>query len=74
MARTTAFLREQFVQYVVDTSIQETASQRGHREDTLDMAIDQLPLNQRAVLVLFYHHHINTSIPVDIHKGESNDE
>jgi RNA polymerase sigma-70 factor (ECF subfamily) len=60
IARKAAFLREQFVQYVVDTSIQETASQRGHLEDTLDLnrAIDQLPLNQRAVLVLFYYHHM----------------
>ena len=60
LVRKAAFLREQFVQYVVDTSIQETASQRGHLEDTLDLnrAIDQLPLNQRAVLVLFYYHHM----------------
>jgi RNA polymerase sigma-70 factor (ECF subfamily) len=60
IARKATFLREQFVQYVVDTSIQETASQRGHLEDTLDLkrAIDQLPLNQRAVIVLFYYHHM----------------
>ena len=60
IARKAAFLREQFVQYVVDTSIQETASQRGHLEDTFDLnrAIDQLPLNQRTVLVLFYYHHM----------------
>ncbi len=60
LARKASFLREQFVQYIVDTSIQETASQRGHVEDALDLnrAIDQLPLNQRAVLVLFYYHHM----------------
>ncbi|GAC1357849.1 MAG: hypothetical protein NVS2B12_12890 [Ktedonobacteraceae bacterium] len=60
VARKATFLREQFVQYVVDASIQEAASQRGRLEDSLDLnrAIDQLPLNQRAVLVLFYYHHM----------------
>lgn len=60
LVRKAAFLREQFVQHIVDTSIQETASQRGYLEDTFDLnwAIDQLPLNQRAVLILFYYHHM----------------
>jgi len=60
LARKSAFLREQFFQYVLNVSIEESASQRGRMEDTLDMnrAIDQLPLNQRAVLILFYYHHM----------------
>jgi RNA polymerase sigma-70 factor (ECF subfamily) len=58
IARRATLLREQFVQYMLDTSIQEAASQRGQMEDSFDLAraIDQLPLNQRTVLILFYYH------------------
>ena len=57
-ARKAALLREQFTQYAIDMTIQQSDFQRGHVEDRLDVehAIEQLPLNQRIVLVLFYYH------------------
>jgi len=57
-ARKASLLREQFTQSYVDTSIQSADFQRGRVEDKLDVerAIEQLPLNQRVVLVLFYYH------------------
>jgi RNA polymerase sigma-70 factor (ECF subfamily) len=57
-ARKAALLREQFAQYALDVSIQQSDFQRGHVEDRLDVerAIEQLPIHQRTVLVLFYYH------------------
>lgn len=57
-ARKAALLRDQFFQKHIDITIEFTDFQRGRVEDMLDLlhAIDQLPINQRTVLVLFYYH------------------
>lgn len=57
-ARKAALLREQFTQSYIDDTIQSADFARGRMEDRLDVerAIALLPLNQRAVLVLFYYH------------------
>ncbi len=57
-ARKAALLREQFAQTSIADSIQSADFVRGSIEDRLDVeqAIVRLPLNQRAVLVLFYYH------------------
>lgn len=58
LARKAALLREQFTQQYVNTTIHTADLQRGYLEDTIDLerAIEQLPLNQRVVIVLFYYH------------------
>lgn len=57
-ARKATLLREQFTQSYIDDTIQSADFARGRMEDRLDVeqAIALLPLNQRAVLVLFYYH------------------
>ena len=57
-ARKTALLKEQFAQQAIEIAMQQSDFQRGRVEDHLDIerAIEQLPLNQRTVLVLFYYH------------------
>jgi RNA polymerase sigma-70 factor (ECF subfamily) len=57
-ARRSAFLRQQLLRRHVEQAIQVADLQRGKVEETLDawQAIEQLPLNQRVVLVLFYYH------------------
>ena len=57
-ARRSALLRKQLVRNQIEQTIQVADMQRGKIEDTLDAwnAIEQLPLNQRVVLVLFYYH------------------
>ena len=56
--RRTALLKEQFAQQAIEIAVQQSDFQRGRVEDHLDIerAIEQLPLNQRTVLVLFYYH------------------
>lgn len=56
--RKAALLRTQLLQSYLDTTIQTADFQRGRVEETLDLvqAIEQLPINQRVVLVLFYYH------------------
>ena len=58
LARKAALLREQFTQQYINTTIHAADLQRGYLEDTIDLerAIEQLPLNQRVVIVLFYYH------------------
>ena len=57
-ARKATLLRAQLLQSYINTTIETADFQRGHVEDTLDVlqAIEQLPVNQRVVLVLFYYH------------------
>ena len=57
-SRRTALLREQILQYAIDATIHQADTQRGHTEESLDLAqaIQKLPLNQRVVLILFYYH------------------
>lgn len=54
LARRAALLREQYV----NTTIRVSEIQSGRLEEGIDLeqAIGQLPLKQRAVLVLFYYH------------------
>lgn len=56
--RKTALLKEQFAQQAIEIAVQQSDFQRGRVEDHLDIerAIEQLPINQRTVLVLFYYH------------------
>ena len=56
--RKTALLQEQFAQQALEFAVQQSDFQRGRVEDYLDIerAIEQLPLKQRTVLVLFYYH------------------
>ena len=56
--RKTALLKEQFAQQAIELAVQHSDFQRGRVEDHLDIerAIEQLPLKQRTVLVLFYYH------------------
>ena len=58
LARKAALLREQFSEQYVNTTIRASEIQGGHVEEGIDLeqAIDQLPLKQRVVLVLFYYH------------------
>lgn len=57
-ARKAALLKEQFAQQAIEIAVQQSDFQRGRVEDHLDIehAIEQLPLNQRTVLVLCYYH------------------
>lgn len=57
-ARKAALLREQFAEQAIELAIEQSDFQRGRVEDHLDIerAIEQLPLHQRTVLVLFYYH------------------
>ncbi len=57
-ARKATLLREQFTQSYIDDTIQSADYARGRMEDRLDVeqALALLPLDQRAVLVLFYYH------------------
>jgi len=59
-ARKSALLRRQLLQRQIDNVIQVADIQRGYIEDALDtwQAIEQLPLNQRTVLVLFYYNRL----------------
>ena len=59
-ARRSTLLRQQFSQQWVDQVIHSADLQRGSIEDKLDawQALQQLPLNQRAVVVLFYYHRL----------------
>ena len=57
-ARRSALLRQQLSQQWVDQEIRSADLQRGLIEERLDawQALQQLPLNQRVVVVLFYYH------------------
>lgn len=57
-ARRSALLKKQLLRNHIEQTIQAADLQRGKIEETLDVwnAIEQLPLNQRVVLVLFYYH------------------
>ncbi len=68
LARRTLWLREQIAQQTHDTLLYENEQFAGHLEDRLDIAkaIDRLPVNQRAVLVLFYYHHMSMPEIADI--------
>lgn len=57
-ARRSALLRKQLLRNHIEQTIHVADMQRGKIEETLDAwnAIEQLPLNQRVVLVLFYYH------------------
>lgn len=57
-ARKAALLREQFTQSYVDQITLNADLQKGMLEDRLDVAeaIDRLPVDQRAVVILFYYH------------------
>ncbi|MBA2284495.1 MAG: RNA polymerase sigma factor [Ktedonobacteraceae bacterium] len=57
-ARKSTGLRQQFLQHQIEQTIQIADVERGQQESALDtwQAIEQLPLNQRVVLVLFYYH------------------
>ncbi|HEV2654498.1 MAG TPA: RNA polymerase sigma factor [Ktedonobacteraceae bacterium] len=58
LARRAALLREQFIEQYVRTTIRVSEIQGGRLEEGIDLeqAIGQLPLKQRAVLVLFYYY------------------
>lgn len=58
LARRAALLREQFIEQYVNTTIRVSEIQGGRLEEGIDLerAVGQLPLKQRAVLVLFYYH------------------
>ena len=59
-ARRSALLRQQLSQQWVDQEIRSADLQRGFLEEKLDawQALQQLPLNQRVVVVLFYYHRL----------------
>ena len=59
-ARRRTLLQQQFLQKRVDQEIHTADFMRGYPEEKLDAwrAIEQLPMNQRAVLVLFYYHRL----------------
>jgi RNA polymerase sigma-70 factor (ECF subfamily) len=58
LARRAALLRDQFIEQYVNTTIHVSEIQGGRLEEGIDLeqAIGQLPLKQRAVVVLFYYH------------------
>lgn len=58
LARRAALLRDQFIEQYVNTTIHVSEMQGGRLEEGIDLeqAIGQLPLKQRAVVVLFYYH------------------
>jgi RNA polymerase sigma-70 factor (ECF subfamily) len=58
LIRKAALLREQLTQQYVNATIHTADMQRGYLEESLDLvqAIEQLPLKQRVVVVLFYYH------------------
>lgn len=57
-ARKSTLLRQQLSQHHIEQTMSIADVQRGHIENALDtwQAIEQLPLKQRVVLVLFYYH------------------
>ena len=56
-ARRSVMMRQQLLQSQVEQRIEVSNVQRGQLEETLDLrrAIQQLPVNQRVALVLFYY-------------------
>lgn len=56
--RKAALLREQITQYDIDSRMREAEFGGGSIEINMDLlhAVNQLPLNQRAIIVLFYYH------------------
>ncbi len=58
LVRKASLLREQLLQSSVDLSAEIAAVEKGQIEESLDVAqaMGLLPLNQRAILVLFYYH------------------
>ncbi len=66
--RRAALLREQLTNSYTEQVIQIADFQRGHIEDTIDLAqaIEQLPAKQRVVLVLFYYHRMTMPEIADI--------
>ncbi len=72
IARGAAYLREQLTHSYVEEVMSSTSVQRGEIEDRLDLTkiLNQLPLKQRTVVVLFYYHKL-TMVEIASMLGES---